>query len=204
MASASACTGISRLANVARETVDAARYDCDVWRRRLAVASLCAAALAGCGGSPSAGRTLSYTYGPLPSVSARMICRHETIQDFADVLGVRTVTAPTATWHGHRYTCTYRYRNGTMVLYVQALPTLADTIAYMKSLGVAQGDVGAVPRTGQGSFTTTNGSVVSRKDNKVLVVDVARLPAQFGHPATSRHDVALTVTDIIFACWRGD
>jgi hypothetical protein len=173
VASASACTGISRLANVARETVDAARYDCDVWRRRLAVASLCAAALAGCGGSPSAGRTLSYTYGPLPSVSARMICRHETIQDFADVLGVRTVTAPTATWHGHRYTCTYRYRNGTMVLYVQAL-------------------------------TTTNGSVVSRKDNKVLVVDVARLPAQFGHPATSRHDVALTVTDIIFACWRGD
>ena len=133
-----------------------------------------------------------------------MICRHETIQDFAEVLGERTIAAPTATWHNHRYTCTYRYRNGTMVLYVQALPTLAGTIAFMKSVGAAEGYAGLVLHTGQGSFTTSNGSVVSRKDNKVLVVDVAGLPAQFGRPPTSRHDVALTVTDLIFACWRGD
>ena len=37
----------------------------------------------------------------------------------------------------------------------------------------------------------------------MLVVDVARLPAQFGHPATSRADVALTVTDVIFAVLAG-
>jgi hypothetical protein len=133
-----------------------------------------------------------------------MICRHETVVDFANVLGAKTVTPPSATWHDHRYTCTYRYKNGTMELYVQALPTLAGTIAYMHAIGLAQGDTGFVPNVGQGSFTTSDGSVVSRKDNKVLVVDVAGLPAQFGRPSTSRHDVALTVTDVIFACWRGD
>jgi hypothetical protein len=174
-----------------------------MWRRRAAIAALCCLVLAGCGGTPTAAKE-EFTYGPLPSVSAKMICRAATVADLADVLGARTVTHPTTTWHDHRYTCTYHYANGTMVLYVQALPTLAGTKAYMKAIGRTQGDVSAVPNTGQGSFTTSNGSVVSRKDNKVLVVDVARLPAQFGHPATSRNDVALTVTDIIFACWRGD
>ncbi len=160
--------------------------------------------LSGCGGSAPSATREEFTFGPLPSVSAKMICRTATVTDLADVLGVKTVSRPTSIWRHHRYACTYRYSNGTMVLSVQALPTLAGTVAYMKAIGRTQGDASPVPNTGQGSFTTSNGSVVSRKDNKVLVVDIAGLPAQFGHPATSRHDVALTVTDIIFACWRGD
>ena len=39
---------------------------------------------------------------------------------------------------------------------------------------------------GQGAFQTTNGSVVVRKDWKVLLVDDTGLPAQFGTPPTRR------------------
>jgi hypothetical protein len=46
--------------------------------------------------------------------------------------------------------------------------------------------------------------MVVRKDWKVLNVDISGLPAQFGNPATSRGDVAVTVADLILACWSGD
>jgi hypothetical protein len=174
-----------------------------VWLRRLLVASLGAAVLAGCGGSAPSRPTSKYTYGPTPSVSARMICRPRAVADINYTLGISPVTAPTATWQNHRYTCTYRYRHATMTLWVQELPTLAQTISYMAGLKQTLGDAGAIANVGQGAFASSNGSAVSRKDNKVLVVEVSRLPARFGQPATSRADVAITVADVIFACWRG-
>jgi hypothetical protein len=184
-----------------------------VWRRRLFAAVLCSAALAACGGTPSAtsttttttARTATFTYGPTPSVSARMICRHETITAIASQsVGEPTIAPPTTTWSGHRYTCTYRYANATMVLWVQELPSLAATSAYMAGVAHAKGDAQRIANVGQGSFATTDGSTVSRKDNKVLVVDVDGLPPTFGSPPVSRADIALSVTQLIFACWRGD
>lgn len=133
-----------------------------------------------------------------------MICRNETQEDFAEVLGVTPVTKPVGTWRNHKYTCPYHYSNGVMTLSVKELPTLAATLAYEKYLGRTLGDTGPVANVGQGGFTTTNGSVVTRKDNKILLVEIGRLPANFGNPATTRAEVALTVTDIILACWRGD
>ena len=49
-----------------------------------------------------------------------------------------------------------------------------------------------------------NGSMVVRKDWKILTVDISGLPARFGKPPTSRGDVAVTVADLILACWAGD
>jgi len=57
---------------------------------------------------------------------------------------------------------------------------------------------------GQGAFQTTDGSVVVRKDWKVLLVDTSGLPARFGVPATTSGEVAVTVGDIILGCWAGD
>lgn len=191
----------------------AARYPEVVWQRRLLAAVVCAGALAGCGTSTSATtssttttvRTVRFTYGPTPSVSARMICRRETIAAIASQsVGLPTTARPTPTWAHHRYTCTYRYANATMVLWVQELPSLAATSAYMAGVAHARGDAQRIQGVGQGSFATTDGSTVSRKDNKVLVVDVARLPATFGRPAVTRADIALSVTQLVFACWRGD
>jgi hypothetical protein len=46
--------------------------------------------------------------------------------------------------------------------------------------------------------------MVVRKDWKVLVVDVAALPAQIGQPPTSSGEAAVTVADVILGCWNGD
>jgi hypothetical protein len=46
--------------------------------------------------------------------------------------------------------------------------------------------------------------MVVRKDWKVLLVDVADLPAQFGQPPTSSGDAAVSVADVILGCWSGD
>jgi len=166
--------------------------------------ALCAVALASCGGSPSAARRTGFTYASVPSVSAMMICKPEAVKIINHDLGVQTLAEPVPTWSHHRYTCPYHYVNGTMVLSVQELPSLATTSAYMAALRRTLGDTGAITSAGQGGFTTTDGSAVTRKDNKVLVVDVGALPAMFGHPATTSAEVAQTVTDVILACWRGD
>jgi hypothetical protein len=57
---------------------------------------------------------------------------------------------------------------------------------------------------GQGAFQTTDGSVVVRKDWKVLLVNISGLPAQFAVPPTSPANVAVTVADVILGCWDGD
>lgn len=168
------------------------------------LAALSASVLAGCGGSSPTKPAARYTYGPLPSVSAKMICRPQAVGDIDYTLGVSTVSTPTSIWRNHRYTCTYRYRHATMTLWVQELPTLAQTISYMSGLQQTLGDTGVIANVGQGAFAASNGSAVSRKDNKVLVVEVGMLPAEFGHPATTRAEVAITVAEAIFACWRGD
>ncbi len=48
-----------------------------------------------------------------------------------------------------------------------------------------------------------DGSVVVRKDYKVLLIDVTKLPPQFGVPPASRGDVAINVAETIMGCWSG-
>ena len=99
----------------------------------------------------------------------------------------------------------YGYSSGSMVLSVKELSSWAQTFAYFKSLGTLHRQCPLHwPDLGQGAFQTTNGSVVVRKDWKVLLVDIAGLPAQFGVPPTSSGDVAVTVSDVILGCWAGD
>jgi hypothetical protein len=87
---------------------------------------------------------------------------------------------------------------------VKELSSQAETLAYYGSIASRLGDTGSIPDLGQGAFSTRNGSVVVRKDWRVLFVDVSRLPAQFGSPPTSSADVAVTVAEVVIACWNGD
>ncbi|MEA3218762.1 MAG: hypothetical protein QOJ19_4918, partial [Acidimicrobiia bacterium] len=56
---------------------------------------------------------------------------------------------------------------------------------------------------GDDGFVASNDSVVIRKDNKVLSVDVSNLPQSFGNPAITREDVAFDVATVIMDCWIG-
>jgi hypothetical protein len=132
-----------------------------------------------------------------------MICAPEAQDHVAHVLGV-TAHVSTPSWVSHLYSCQFEYSNGTLVLSVKELSSWAQTLAYFHSLGADLGDTGSLGNLGQGAFTTKNGSVIVRKDWKVLLVNIASLPGQFGKPPTSRADVAFTVADVILGCWSGD
>lgn len=138
-----------------------------------------------------------------PATATAMICRTEAVQEIDSAVGVKAMVSSPA-WSNHVYSCTYKYPSGSMQLSVKELPDLIQTGAYYHQLGVRMGDTGTVPNLGQGAFRTTNGSIVVRKDSKVLLVDVTGLPAQFGQPPTTSGNVALTVADVILACWSGD
>ena len=132
-----------------------------------------------------------------------MVCAAEAQSEIARVLGVSaTVSKPT--WVGHLYACNYDYSNGAFAMSVKELSSWPETYAYFKSLGVQLGDKSPLSNLGQGAFTTGDGSVVVRKDWKVLLVNIAALPKRFGKPETSRADIAYTVADIILGCWAGD
>jgi hypothetical protein len=91
-----------------------------------------------------------------------------------------------------------------MVLSVKELSSWSQTKGYFAMLGQQLGDTGPLGNLGQAAFTTTDGSVVVRKDWKVLLVDISGLPAQFGVPPTTKSDIADTVSDVILGCWAGD
>jgi hypothetical protein len=184
-----------------------------------AAISLGALLISGCGGTPrpAAGSSLPSvppttaitTRAPLPagknpSLVSRMVCASEAEGEINYALGVKPIAPLRRTWVNHLYSCRYQYAHGAMVLAVKEESSYPETIAYFDGLGRRLGDVGQLNGLGQGAFQTRNGSVVVRKDYKILLVDVSGLPHVFGDPPTSAGDVAITVADVVLACWAGD
>jgi hypothetical protein len=176
----------------------------------IVVVSIAALALAGCGSTKAAVTTteapritVPLPAGRYPSKISKEVCSSEAQRDIAEVLGVKAVVR-TPTWVDHLYSCDYSYPSGSMVLSVKELSSWTQTKGYFASLGVQMGDVGKLGNLGQGAFTTSDGSVVVRKDWKVLLVNIAGLPPQFGVPPTTKGDIADTVADVILGCWAGD
>jgi len=164
--------------------------------------------VASCGSTPTApqagtGTTVPLPASRLPAEIAKMVCQPKAQGQLAEVLGVSAVVQ-TPTWVDHLYSCRYQYPDGSMVLSIKELSSWAETLSYYAMLGRQLGNIGPLGNLGQGAFTTTDGSVVVRKDWKVLLVDISGLPAQFGVPPTSKADIADTVSDVILGCWSGD
>lgn len=132
-----------------------------------------------------------------------MVCQDEARSDIASALGEKAAVSE-PTWQAHLYSCRYTYPTGSFVLSVKELSSWAQTAAYYRTLGTKLGNARTLQGLGQGAFQTTDGSVVVRKDWKVLLVDSSSLPASFGIPPTSSGDVAVTVADVILGCWAGD
>jgi hypothetical protein len=165
-------------------------------------------ALLAAGCASGAASTTSTTKAPLPagrnpSEIAKQVCQPEARHDIAEVLGVNARVS-TPTWVDHLYLCRYSYPSGSMELSVKELSSWAQTTAYFQSLATQMGKARSLQNLGQGAFQATDGSVVVRKDWKVLLVNTAPLPAQFGVPPTPSSAVAVTVADVILGCWAGD
>ncbi len=141
--------------------------------------------------------------GRTPSTIATMICRPKARQEIASALGeFATVSHPT--WVDHLYSCQYKYPTGSMVLSVKELSSWTQTKGYFQSLERQMGKDQVINGLGQAAVETTDGSMIVRKDWKVLLINSAGLPPRFGHPPTSSRAVAQSVADVILGCWDGD
>jgi hypothetical protein len=141
--------------------------------------------------------------GVTPSESAQMICATEAQRDIAESLGVTPTKVTTPTWVDHIYSCTYEYPNGSFTMSVKEMDNLAETKAYFDQLGTKLGRQPGSIALGQGAYATTNGSMVVRKDFKVLLVDISKLPDPFGQPPQKRSVVALSAAAVLMSCWTG-
>ena len=172
-------------------------------RRPLPILLLLAATA--CGATANLARVqIPLPAGRLPSDVSKMVCSMKVQDEIANVLGVKPVEVTAPTWVNHVYSCRFMYSNGVMVLSVKELSSAAETSGYFHSLANQLGNAGHINGLGQGAFSVKNGSVVVRKDYKVLLVDISELPGQFGSPPTSSADVANTVADVVLGCWAGD
>ena len=166
----------------------------------LAVLSVALGA-AGCGGAP--GAQGPQPAGKSPSSISRQVCGKEASRDVAHVLRAKA-SVSTPTWADHLYSCGYRYGAGTMVLSVKELSSWSQTYAYFGKLATTLHKKATFPGLGQGGFAVRDGSVVVRKDWKVLLVNVSGLHGDIGSPPGSPGEVALSVAAVILDCWAGD
>ena len=141
--------------------------------------------------------------GKDPSHIAKMVCAAEAQAEMARVLGVRAHVR-TPTWSDDLYTCRYAYPNGSFLLSVKELSSWAQTKSYFRTLAKQMGTSQVINGLGQAAVETTDGSIIVRKDWKVLLVNSAGLPPKFGQPLTSSQAVAQSVADVILGCWNGD
>jgi len=167
-------------------------------------------AAAGCGGSGSSAPTTTLAPRPAgaqPSAISVQVCSHEAQKEMANALG-ETATVSTPVWADHVYSCTYAYPNddpsGSFTVSVKELSSWPETYTYYDGLASSTGRSRDLEALGQAAFQAADGTVVVRKDWKVLVIDPKGLPAQFGVPPTSAASVAVTVADVILGCWAGD
>jgi hypothetical protein len=139
-----------------------------------------------------------------PSASAQQVCSPDDGQkEIAAALGVSPVRVEAPTWQDHLYACHYDYPDGSFILSVKELPGDAQTIAHMEQLAAKLGKRAPLDGIGQSAFYTTNGSIVARKDFKVLLVDVSGLPPRFGNPPAPPAANSRTIATVIMGCWSG-
>ncbi|SDJ28338.1 hypothetical protein SAMN05444157_2630 [Frankineae bacterium MT45] len=139
-----------------------------------------------------------------PSEAAREVCSTEIRNDIAQVLALKSIAAPSATWSNHVYTCTYRLPMGTFVLSVTESTTPAAAQAFAATLRTRLSDAHSVAGLTTTAFATPDGRLALVKDNDTLQVDATKLPAQFGSQGEKRSDFAYEVASDVLGCWTGD
>jgi hypothetical protein len=165
--------------------------------------------IAGCGSSsstssPGATTTAAgHPAGAQPSDSAKMICSSEAQTEIAASIGVKAAVSK-PTWVDDVYACKYVYPKGTNTLSVKELNSKTQTTSVYNAFATKLGKRPEVVSFGEGAFITTNGSVVVRKDFKVLNIDVTQLPQQFGQPPQDRSNIALSIAATVMSCWTGE
>jgi hypothetical protein len=104
----------------------------------------------------------------------------------------------------HFYTFRNNYPNGSFTLSVKELADDTHTVDYIDQLAARLGQKQQLDGIGQVAFWTTNGSLVTRNDNKVLLVDVDNLPGQFANPPQPVRAISQIIGTVVMGCWTSD
>jgi hypothetical protein len=173
-----------------------------------AIALVLAALLAGCGGPPAPvgpqpGPAPTSALADVPSPQAEMVCEPEAQADIQDLIGVVPTKVGPIQYANHTSTCRYVYPNGSFTLVVEDLPNDITTTRTYEALATKLGKVNTIDLPDAQAFTTNDGSVVLRRDTKVMLVDVTQLPATFGNPPSPRPDAARLIMKAVLNCWVG-
>ena len=176
---------------------------------RQATALVLLAVLAACGQPSAATGPLpspAPTSAPadVPSPQAEMVCQPEAQADIQDLIGLVPTRVGPIQYANHVTTCRYAYADGSFTLIVQDLPNDLTTTDAFNALAGKLGRVDSIDLPDANAFSTTDGSIVLRKDTKVMLVDVTGLPATFGSPPSSRADAARLIMKAVLGCWTGD
>jgi hypothetical protein len=153
--------------------------------------------VAGCSSSSTASGP-----GPRPP-SARQFCNARARREVSTSLGVPMTRVPRARATKTRYACTYEFRDGSIGVSVTKLPSDAAARARFEAIARERGRRPEPPMLGEEleAFVTTNGSMIVRKDDQILDVDVAQLPPRFGRPPQARSVIALAVAVTTLGHW---
>ncbi len=167
--------------------------------RRVLVLVAVLTLLGACGGKTHSATKVALT----PSFSAKMICETEVAGDlYAQATGVKTIAPLKPSWTDHVYACNYVYPHGA-VMRLSVEDDGADAATKYFDMLASKLHKTQSLTMGDAAFQVADGSVVMRKDDKVLLVDVSKLPARFGLPPADRGDFAVNVTEVILQCWTG-
>ncbi len=172
----------------------------------------------GCGGSathatlgasatPSTSSTSPDITGP--SLSARMTCSEEEIQN-AIVLGLNLNGPPkkASRWVKPVYTCTYQLPQGPLHLSVTEFESDAAALHAFNQLKSQYAKDKVPLQTLEAfqvpTFLASDDVILTVKDNKLLRVDATDLPKTVGPAHRARRDLIYLVTSAILRCWSGD
>jgi hypothetical protein len=160
-----------------------------------------AVAAAGCGTAAQRPQPA----GPSPSPIARMVCQDKAAKEIAQVVGATAIrSAPTWSVADHLYSCDYLYSTGTVVVSVKELSGWGQTYSYYRGLGRLLHRTAFIDGLGQGAFRVRDGSLVVRKDWKVLLVETSGVHGIVGSPGDTPSQLALDTAAVILGCWAGD
>jgi hypothetical protein len=132
-----------------------------------------------------------------------MVCAPAARPKLDQVLSATALTVTKPTWHEHLYSCTYAYPQGDITLSVKELSSQSETSAYFDGLAKQYGKRQSLFGLGQGAFLTSDGSVVVRKDYKVLFVDSAKFSQASSEGSNYSGTPAEAVASTILECWSG-
>jgi hypothetical protein len=165
---------------------------------RRAWAAACAAALVlgtvGVAAGPAAAKVTK------PNAAARELAAEvceEMVSDAAVGIAGEELLAPQqGTWTGWRFSCPYRFADGTLLVTVDVFRSVASAKRGFEKVRDRETDPTRLFGIGKQAFQAEDFTLVSRKDNFVLTVDPTALPDRIDRDA-----MAFATTRAVFDCW---